>query len=109
MIKDLRNILQQIHEPDEFRLTELDGSHPNYHIFCLKNSSFKDLKLKLRKYRPEQSRFDIFINDQYILEEDYIFEQDGSDILVKFKKENFDYSLSSTDNIVISGDIQIDD
>ena len=53
MIKDLRNILQQIHEPDEFRLTELDGSHPNYHIFCLKNSSFKDLKLKLRKYESE--------------------------------------------------------
>lgn len=108
-IKDLREILQQIHEPDEFRMTERDSKHPLYHIFSLDGAQFKDLKTELREYRPEHARFDIFINGQWILEQDYILEQDDKDILVKFIKENFSYTLDSDDKITIKGDIQIDD
>lgn len=108
MIKDLRKLLQQIHEPDSIELTEHDGSHPTFHIFKLSNAKFKDLDLQLRKFRPEHARFDIFINGQYILEQDYIFEQVGPDILIKFKKANFAYTLDSNDKVLIKGDIQID-
>lgn len=108
MIKDLRQLLQQIHEPDEVILTERDGKHPNYHIFEVKDAQFKDLHKNLRDVRPEHGRFDIFINGQWILEQDYILEQDDKDILVKFKKANFPYTLSSADRITIVGDIQID-
>ena len=56
----------------------------------------KDLDLKLREFRPEHARFDIFINGQYILEQDYIFEQVGPDILIKFKKaDEFSSTLES--------------
>ena len=44
----------------------------------------------------------------YILEQDYIFEQAGN-ILIKFKKANFPYTLDSNDKVLIKGDIQIDD
>ena len=108
MIKDLKKLLQQIHEPDAIQLTEHDGSHPTFHIFKLSNAKFKDLDLQLRKFRPEHARFDIFINGQYILENDYIFIQDDKDILVKFKKANFDYTLGSGDEVFIKGDIEID-
>ena len=37
-IKDLREILQQIHESDEFRLLNYDSKHPLYHIFSLDSS-----------------------------------------------------------------------
>ena len=47
MIKDLRNLLQQVHEPDSFLLSEHDGTHPTYHIFKLADARFKDLDLKL--------------------------------------------------------------
>ena len=100
MIKDLRNLLQQVHEPDSFLLSEHDGAHPTYHIFKLADARFKDLDLKLRPIRKEHARFDIFINGQYILEKDYLFEQFGKDFLVKFKKSNFPYSLSSSDEIL---------
>ena len=108
MIKDLRNLLQQVHEPDSFLLSEHDGAHPTYHIFKLADARFKDLDLKLRPFRPEHARFDIFINGQYILESHYVFDVDNKDILVKFKKANFSYTLSSDDSIFIKGDIQID-
>ena len=88
MIKDLRQILQQIHEPDEFLMEEYDGTHPLYHMFILRGAQFKDLKTQLRQFRPEHARFDIFINGQWILEQDYLLEQKDGDILVKFKKAN---------------------
>ena len=42
----------------------------------------KDLDtLNLREFRPEHARFDIFINGQYILEDDYVQEHSGKDFL----------------------------
>lgn len=109
MIKQLKLLLNQIHEPDEFRLENYDGGHPQYHIWILKNAKFKDLHKNLRRERPEHARFDIFINGQWILEQDYILEQQNNDILVKFKKSNFEYILESTDIITIVGDLQSDE
>tara|TARA_B100001057_G_scaffold168598_1_gene169331 strand:- start:6253 stop:6582 length:330 start_codon:yes stop_codon:yes gene_type:complete len=109
MIKELRDLLRQIQEPDTTTLVEYDSKHPTFHIWRLKNARLKDLDLKFREFRPEHARFDIFINGQYILEQDYIFEQEGPDILIKFKKANFAYTLNSNDKVLIKGDIQIDD
>jgi len=67
----------------------------------------KDLDLNLRSFRPEHARFDIFINGQYILENDYVFEHDGKNLLIKFIKANFSYNLNSSDEIKIEGDIQV--
>lgn len=108
-IKDLKKILEQVHEPDEYQLIADNLSDPNYYIWKLENAKMKDLNQNLRNYRPEHARFDIFINGQWILEQDYILEQDDKDILVKFIKENFSYTLDSDDKITIKGDIQIDD
>ena len=44
---------------------------------------------------------------EYLLEADYIFEHDGKNLLIKFIKENFSYSLDSSDEIKIEGDIQV--
>ena len=109
MIKELKLLLNQIHEPDEFQLENYDGGHPEFHIWILKNAQFKDLHKNLRRERPEHARFDIFVNGQWILEQDYILEQQNHDILVKFRKANFGYILESDDRITIVGDIQIND
>ena len=58
-------------------------------------------------HNTEHARFDIFINGQYILENDYVFEHDGKNLLIKFIKANFSYNLSSSDEIKIEGDIQV--
>ena len=106
-IKDLKKILTQVHEPDEYKLTPKDMNHPLYWIWKLENGRMKDLDLNLRQFRKEHARFDIFINGQYILEDDYIQEHNGNDFIIKFKKSNFNYLLENDDDIKIEGDIQV--
>lgn len=106
MIKDLQKLLKQVHDPNEYALEAHNLQHPLYWIFKITNAKLKDLDLKLRSKRKEHARFDIFINGQYILEKDYLFEQFGKDFLVKFKKSNFPYSLSSSDEIKLEGDVE---
>ena len=104
-IKDLVNILAQVHEPDEYKLVAHDLEHPTYYIWKLDNVKMKDLKLFLRPFRKEHARFDIFINGQYILEKDYITEHSGNTFFVKFFKENFPYNVIASDDIKLEGDL----
>ena len=106
-IKDLRKILEQVHEFYEYQLTPVNLTHPNYFIWKVPGVKMKDLNLNLRKNRKEHSRFDIFINGQFILERDYITEQKNNDLLVKFIRANFPYDLESDDDIKIEGDIEL--
>tara|TARA_B100000925_G_scaffold290226_1_gene274955 strand:+ start:1406 stop:1735 length:330 start_codon:yes stop_codon:yes gene_type:complete len=106
-IKDLKKILEQIHEPDEYQLSVENLNHPTYWIWKLEDGKMKDLDLELRALRPEHARFDIFVNGQYVLEQDYIFEHSGKNLLIKFKKSNFGYNLKASDDIKIEGDIQV--
>ena len=107
MIFDLNKILRQIEEQDEFTLTPMDMNHSLYWIWVAKNTKLKDLESFLRPLRNEHARFDIFINGQYISEKDYVMEGYNADILVKFKKANFSWSIDETDNIVMKGDFEI--
>jgi hypothetical protein len=106
-IGDLNRLYKQMHEPDEYHLAAYDLNHGLYWIFVLKNSYIKNLPDYLRKYVKEHARFDVFVNGQFIGPNDYIVEQFGPDVLVKFKKANFQYQLESNDMIKISGDIEI--
>jgi len=106
-IKDLKKILEQVHEPDEYRLVPHDLNHPLYWIWKIENGKLKDLNDFLRPYRKEHARFDIFINGQYILERDYIAEQSGKDFHIKFKRSNFPFNLVSSDDIKLEGDVDL--
>jgi hypothetical protein len=108
MIKELNKILKQVHEPNEFKLVAHNMTHPLYWIWKVENARMKNLNAFLRPLRVEHARFDIFINGQYILEKDYLFEQSGKDFLIKFRKANFAqaYDLSITDDIKLEGDLE---
>ena len=104
-IKDLQKILKQVHEFDEYQLVPVDLLHPNFFIWKVPGVKMKDLNLNLRKNRKEHSRFDIFINGQYILEKDYITEHSGNTFFVKFIKSNFPYNVIPSDDIKLEGDL----
>jgi len=106
-IKDLKKILEQVHEPDEYKFVADNLSHSIYWIWKLENGKLNDLDLNLRKFRKEHARFDIFINGQFVLEDDYILAFSGKNLLIKFKKSNFNYNLNANDDIKIEGDIQV--
>ena len=109
MIKDLQKILKQVHEPDEYQLIPHNMAHPLYWIWKIENAKMKDLDSKLRPFRKEHARFDIFINGQFILEKDYTTEQNGKDFHVKFIKANFvgAYNLEIDDDIKLEGDVDL--
>lgn len=106
-IGDLNRLYKQMHEPDEYHLAPYDLNHGIYWIWVLRNSYIKDLPLHLRHLVKEHARFDVFVNGQFIGPNDYIVEQFGGDVLVKFKKHNFQYPLDHTDMIKLQGDIEI--
>ena len=109
MIKELNKILLQVHEPNEFKLIPHNMGHPLYWIWKVENARMKNLNSNLRPFRKEHSRFDIFINGQFILEKDYIADQVGSEFHIKFIKANFvgAYDLSEDDDIKLEGDIEL--
>ncbi len=104
---DINRLLKQMHEPDEYHLVPYDLSHPIYWFWILRNAVINDLPTELRKNVKQHARFDVFVNGQFIGPKDYIIEQFGRDIIVKFKKSNFDYSLGRLDTIKLEGDFQI--
>ena len=104
---DINRLLKQMHEPDEYHLAPYDLMHSLYWIWILRNAVISDLAPHLRKNVKEHARFDVFVNGQFIGPKDYIIEQFGGDIIVKFKRENFDYTLGYTDSIKLEGDFQL--
>lgn len=106
-LSDINRLLKQMHEPDEYYLTPYDLMHELYWIWILNNAVINDLAPNLRKNVKEHARFDVFVNGQFIGPKDYIIEQYGDSILVKFKKANFDYTLQRTDDIKLEGDFRL--
>jgi len=104
---DINRLLKQMHEPDEYYLTPYDLMHEIYWIWILNNAVINDLAPNLRKNVKEHARFDVFVNGQFIGPKDYIIEQYGDSILVKFKRTNFDYILQRTDDIKLEGDFRL--
>ena len=104
-VKEIRDILQQLNEPNEFIMEEVNLADVNHYIWKISNCKIKDMNNRFDNLRPDHSRFDVFINGQFILDADYIFEQKGKDFLIKFKRENFSYTLDGNDNVFIEGDL----
>ena len=113
-INDLKTIMKEVNEPNEFELFADDLVHPYYWIFKVDGVRVKTLYSKLEQYRKPSARFDVFINGLFISENDYIVEERGNDFYVKFKKSNFPeldrfgnpYRVDETDEVKINGDVE---
>ena len=113
-VKQLKNIMKEINEPNEFELFSFDLAHPFYWIFKIDNVRLKTLYLELIDLRKPSARFDVFINGLFISENDYIFEQKDNDFYLKFIKEKFPtldrfgnpYEIDDTDEVKINGDVE---
>lgn len=104
-VKDIRRVLEQLNEPNEFQMEEVDLTDNTFFTYKVSNCKIKDMDVRFNNLRPDHTRFDVFINGQFILDVDYVFEQNGKDFLIKFKKENFDYNLDGNDKVFIEGDL----
>ena len=106
MKRTLLDITQKMfRKPGNAILTAKDLSHPDYWIFEATGWRFVDI-LREIELRETQDRLRVYINTQNISARDYIVEQGTTGLLLKFKRDNFEYQLDSQDFIEIKGDIE---
>jgi hypothetical protein len=106
MKRSLLDITQKIsRKPGNALLTPYNLTDSTYWIFEANGWRFKSI-LREIEFRTIQDRLSVRINTQSIGANDYIIEEGNNGLLIKFKKNNFDYQLDSEDYIEIHGDIE---
>jgi hypothetical protein len=106
MKRSLLDITQKINrKPGKINLIPKDLTNSIYWIFEATGWKFVDI-LREVEYRTTQDRLKIYINTQSISPRDYIIEEAGNGLLIKFIKTNFEYQLDAQDYIQIEGDIE---
>lgn len=106
MKRSLLDITQKIsRNPGKTNLTPKDLTNSTYYIFEAKGWRFVDI-LREIEYRTTQDRLQVYINTQSISARDYIVEEGGSGLLIKFIKSNFEFNLDDDDYIEVKGDIE---
>ena len=106
MKRTLLDITQKIsRKPGKTNLTPKDLTNSTYWIYEATGWRFVDI-LREIQYRTIQDRLTVYINTQSISARDYIVEDSGNGLLLKFIKSQFQFSLDSGDYIEIEGDIE---
>ena len=106
MKRTLLDITQKIsRKPGKAVLTPKDLTNSTYWIYEATGWRFVSI-LREIEYRTTQDRLKIYINTQSISARDYIVEEGGNGLLIKFIKNNFQFDLDNDDYIQIEGDIE---
>jgi hypothetical protein len=106
MKRSLLDITQKIsRNPGKTNLIPKDLTNSTYWIFEATGWRFASI-LREIEYRTTQDRLKIYINTQSISAKDYIVEEGGNGLLIKFIKTNFQFNLDNNDYIQIEGDIE---
>jgi hypothetical protein len=106
MKRSLLDITQKIsRNPGKTNLTPKDLTNSTYFIYEAIGWRFVNI-LREIEYRTTQDRLKIYINTQSINARDYIIEESGNGLLIKFIKNNFEFELDDDDYIQIEGDIE---
>jgi hypothetical protein len=106
MKRSLLDITKKIsRNPGKTNLIAKDLNNTTYWIYEATGWRFVSI-LREVEYRTTQDRLKIYINTQSISARDYIVEESGSGLLIKFIKNNFQFTLDSDDYIQIEGDIE---
>ncbi len=106
MKRSLLDITQKINRnPLKVALVPKNLTDSTYWIYEATNHRFVGL-LREIEYRKSQDRLLVMVNTQGISPRDYIIEEGGNGLLIKFIKSNFEFDLDDDDYIEIHGDIE---
>ena len=106
MKRSLLDITKKIsRNPGKAVLTPKDLTNSTYWIYEATGWRFVSI-LREIEYRTTQDRLQVYINTQSINGTDYIVEDGGNGLLVKFIKSRFEFILDDDDYIEIKGDIE---
>ena len=105
-IVQAKRYLDDILNPVDYQLEVINLNHSIYYIWGLKNARIKVIPEQFRNLRPEKSQVDIFVNGQYISPNVYLIDYKNEFLRIKFFREEFQYELEESDEIIIRGDIE---
>jgi hypothetical protein len=106
MKRSLADITQKLfRKPVMAVLIPKDLNHSDYWIYEATGHRFVNI-LREIELRELQDRILVSINTQGISPRDFIIEEGGNGLLIKFKKSNFEFELDDNDYIEIHGDIE---
>lgn len=106
MKRNILDITQKIsRKPGYIRMTPYDLTNATYWIYQAKGWRFVDL-LREIEYRSTQDRVSIYVNTVSVSNRDFIIQETGDGLVVKFIKANFEYQLDDDDFIEVKGDIE---
>ena len=106
MKRSLADITQKLfRKPLMAVLIPKDLNHSDYWIYEATGYRLVSI-LREIELRESQDRILVMINTQGISPRDYIIEEGGNGLLIKFKKSNFEFELDDDDYIEIHGDIE---
>ena len=106
MKRNLLDITQKIsRNPGKTNLIPKDLINSTYWIYEAKGWKFVDILRELQ-FRTTQDRLKIYVNTQSISARDYIVEESGNGLLIKFIKSHFEFDMDDDDYIQIEGDIE---
>lgn len=106
MKRTLLDITKQISRKiQKINLTARDLNDSTYFVFEAKGWKFVDI-LREVELRTTQDRLLVYINTQSVNARDYVVEQGGDGLILKFIRNNFEYTLDDNDYIEIEGDIE---
>ena len=106
MKRTLADITQKLFiKPIMAVLIPKDLNHPTYWIYEAPKHRLVNI-LREIELRESQDRILVMINTQGITPRDYIIEEGGNGLLIKFIKSQFEFELDDDDYIEIHGDIE---
>ena len=106
MKRSLADITQKLfRKPLMAVLIPKDLNHSDYWIYEATGYRLVSI-LREIELRESQDRILVMINTQGISPRDYIVEESGSGLLIKFIKDRFEFDLDNDDYIEIHGDIE---
>lgn len=94
-----------VYNTDNQALCTFKNVDDTYYTFVAKSWFFK-LYLREIVREKNENRILVYINTIVINPADYIIEELGDGINIKFKKANFPYVLNSNDKVYLSADVE---
>jgi len=106
MKRSLADITQKLfRKPLMAVLIPKDLNHSDYWIYEATGYRLVSI-LREIELRESQDRILVMINTQGISPRDYIVEETGNGLLIKFIKDRFEFELDDNDYVEIHGDIE---
>ena len=88
--------MKEVNAPEEFNMTPFNLVHPLYWIWSVPNCRVKTLDSRLTTKRKSSARFDVFVWGGFIQPDDYLHEQSGNDLHIKFIRSRFPSIIENT-------------